>query len=66
MILLVFQSCALYPTMSVAKNITFGMKVRGIDKATREAKLQHVAKQLQIEALLSRRQGNYLVGKDSV
>ena len=28
-IAMVFQSYALYPTMSVAKNITFGMKVRG-------------------------------------
>ena len=62
-IAMVFQSYALYPTMSVAKNITFGMKVRGIDKATREAKLQHVAKQLQIEALLSRRPGQLSGGQ---
>ena len=32
-IAMVFQSYALYPTMSVAKNITFGMKVRGLDFA---------------------------------
>ena len=54
-IAMVFQSYALYPTMSVANNITFGMKVRGVDKTTRDAKLQQVAKQLQIENLLSRR-----------
>ena len=54
-IAMVFQSYALYPTMSVAKNITFGMKVRGIDQATQDAKLAEVAKQLQIEALLHRR-----------
>ena len=41
--------------MSVAKNITFGRKVRGIDQATQDAKLAEVAKQLQIEALLNRR-----------
>ena len=54
-IAMVFQSYALYPTMSVAKNITFGMKVRGIEKAEQDAKLAEVARQLQIEALLERR-----------
>ncbi|MEM8570217.1 MAG: ABC transporter ATP-binding protein [Pseudomonadota bacterium] len=54
-IAMVFQSYALYPTMSVAKNITFGMKVRGIDPATQDAKLKKVAEQLQIEKLLNRR-----------
>ena len=54
-IAMVFQSYALYPTMSVARNITFGMKVRGVDRETRARKLQDVARQLQIEALLDRR-----------
>ncbi|UAB88601.1 sn-glycerol-3-phosphate ABC transporter ATP-binding protein UgpC [Ruegeria sp. SCSIO 43209] len=54
-IAMVFQSYALYPTMSVAKNITFGMKVRGVDQATQEAKLKDVASLLQIEPLLNRR-----------
>ncbi len=54
-IAMVFQSYALYPTMSVAKNITFGMKVRGVDQATQEAKLKEVASLLQIEPLLNRR-----------
>ena len=54
-IAMVFQSYALYPTMSVAKNITFGMKVRGVDRATQARKLQDVAQQLQIESLLNRR-----------
>ena len=54
-IAMVFQSYALYPTMSVAKNITFGMKVRGVDASTQKAKLEKVAAQLQIEALLERR-----------
>jgi multiple sugar transport system ATP-binding protein len=31
-IAMVFQSYALYPTMTVEKNITFGMKVRGISE----------------------------------
>ncbi|KIC38669.1 ABC transporter ATP-binding protein [Ruegeria sp. ANG-R] len=54
-IAMVFQSYALYPTMSVAKNITFGMKVRGVDQATQDAKLKDVASLLQIEPLLNRR-----------
>ena len=54
-IAMVFQSYALYPTMSVKKNITFGMKVRGVDADTQKAKLKKVAEQLQIETLLDRR-----------
>ncbi len=54
-IAMVFQSYALYPTMSVAKNITFGMKVRGVEKSVQEEKLAAVAQQLQIESLLHRR-----------
>ena len=54
-IAMVFQSYALYPTMTVAKNITFGMKVRGVEKAKQVIKLAEVARQLQIEPLLSRR-----------
>ncbi|MCP5088677.1 MAG: sn-glycerol-3-phosphate ABC transporter ATP-binding protein UgpC [Rhodobacteraceae bacterium] len=62
-IAMVFQSYALYPTMSVAKNITFGMKVRGVDQATQKAKLAEVSKQLQIEPLLNRRPGQLSGGQ---
>jgi multiple sugar transport system ATP-binding protein len=62
-IAMVFQSYALYPTMSVAKNITFGMKVRGIDPATRKRELDEVAHQLQIEPLLNRRPGQLSGGQ---
>jgi multiple sugar transport system ATP-binding protein len=62
-IAMVFQSYALYPTMSVAKNITFGMKVRGVDQATQERKLNEVASQLQIEPLLNRRPGQLSGGQ---
>ena len=62
-IAMVFQSYALYPTMSVAKNITFGMKVRGVDKATQETKLAEVARQLQIEPLLNRKPGQLSGGQ---
>jgi multiple sugar transport system ATP-binding protein len=49
--------------MSVAKNITFGMKVRGVDSATQERKLAEVARQLQIEPLLNRRPGQLSGGQ---
>ncbi|GAB4382677.1 ABC transporter ATP-binding protein [Albidovulum sp.] len=62
-IAMVFQSYALYPTMSVARNITFGMKVRGVDAATQAAKLKHVASLLQIEQLLDRRPGQLSGGQ---
>ena len=62
-IAMVFQSYALYPTMTVAKNITFGMKVRGIDQATQDAKLKHVSTQLQIEPLLHRKPGQLSGGQ---
>ena len=58
-----FQSYALYPTMSVARNITFGMQVRGVDKATQDRKLKEVAGQLQIEQLLHRKPGQLSGGQ---
>lgn len=54
-IAMVFQSYALYPNMTVAENITFGMKVRNVDPTLREEKTFEVAKLLQIEALLDRK-----------
>ena len=62
-IAMVFQSYALYPTMTVAKNITFGMKVRGIDQATQDEKLAYVAQKLQIEPLLKRKPGQLSGGQ---
>ena len=35
---LIFQNLALFPLMSVAENITYGLRVQGIDKATRARK----------------------------
>jgi multiple sugar transport system ATP-binding protein len=62
-IAMVFQSYALYPTMTVAKNITFGMKVRGVDAETQKRKLNEVAKQLQMEPLLNRKPGQLSGGQ---
>lgn len=54
-IAMVFQSYALYPTMTVAENIGFGMKVRGESKAAITDKVAEVAGLLQIAPLLDRR-----------
>ena len=54
-IAMVFQSYALYPNMTVAQNITFGLEMHGTPKAEREAALSRVASMLQIEPLLTRK-----------
>ena len=54
-IAMVFQSYALYPNMSVAENIAFGMEMRGVPKPERDKAVASVAKTLQIEHLLGRR-----------
>ena len=54
-IAMVFQSYALYPTMSVAQNIAFGLEMRKVPKAEREAAVSRVARTLQIEHLLDRK-----------
>ena len=54
-IAMVFQSYALYPTMSVAENIAFGMKVRRVPQAEQTQRIQQVSQLLQIEQLLGRR-----------
>src|SRR5580692_1663712 len=46
-IAMVFQSYALYPNMSAAENIAFGMEMRRIPKAERDKAVAAVAKTLQ-------------------
>jgi multiple sugar transport system ATP-binding protein len=62
-IAMVFQSYALYPNMTVAQNMTFGMEMHGVPKAAREQALQDVAKLLQIETLLHRKPGQLSGGQ---
>jgi len=52
---MVFQSYALYPSMTVRQNITFGMECRHIPKVEQEKALANVARLLQIEPLLGRK-----------
>ncbi len=54
-IAMVFQSYALYPNMTVAQNIGFGMEMRGVPKPERERAIKQVAAMLQIGHLLDRR-----------
>ena len=54
-IAMVFQSYALYPNMTVAENMAFGMEMRGVAKPEREKAVAEVAKTLQLGHLLKRR-----------
>jgi multiple sugar transport system ATP-binding protein len=54
-IAMVFQDYALYPHMTVADNIGFGLKMRKTEAADRKARIGEAAKMLQIEPLLQRR-----------
>jgi len=62
-IAMVFQSYALYPTMTVAENIGFGMKVRRVAKAEQERRVLEAARILQIEPLLERKPGQLSGGQ---
>jgi spermidine/putrescine transport system ATP-binding protein len=55
---LIFQNLALFPLMTVAENISYGLRVRGVDKATRMKKAEEL---LQLIALPG--QGNKLVSE---
>ena len=52
---MVFQSYALFPHLTVADNITFGLAVRGTPKAEMAQRLNKVAALLGLEALLRRK-----------
>ena len=54
-IAMVFQSYALYPTMSVRENIAFGLKIRKMPQAAIDEEVARVARLLQIEHLLERK-----------
>jgi multiple sugar transport system ATP-binding protein len=62
-IAMVFQSYALYPTMTVRENMMFGMEARGVPVADREAALKRVSSLLQIDQLLNRKPGQLSGGQ---
>jgi multiple sugar transport system ATP-binding protein len=62
-IAMVFQSYALYPTMTVRENMMFGMESRGVPKPEREVALKRVSTLLQIDNLLNRKPGQLSGGQ---
>jgi len=52
---MVFQSYALYPTMTVERNMSFGPRVAGVPKAEIEKRVQRAAEMLQLTPLLNRK-----------
>ncbi|MCJ2875302.1 UNVERIFIED_ORG: lactose/L-arabinose transport system ATP-binding protein [Rhizobium sp. SORGH_AS260] len=54
-IAMVFQSYALYPHMTVAENLSFGLRMNGNPKADTEKRVNRAAEILQINELMDRR-----------
>ncbi|MAY85128.1 MAG: sn-glycerol-3-phosphate ABC transporter ATP-binding protein UgpC [Pseudooceanicola sp.] len=52
---MVFQNYALYPHMSVAANMGYGLKVAGTPRSERERRVAEAAKMLELDALLDRK-----------
>jgi len=52
---MVFQSYALYPTMTVEKNMSFGLRISGAPKAEIQRRVRRAAEMLQLESLLDRK-----------
>jgi sn-glycerol 3-phosphate transport system ATP-binding protein len=52
---MVFQSYALFPHLSVAENIVFGLRVRRVSRAERDERLHRVAEIVGLEKLLERK-----------
>ncbi|MCX7340066.1 MAG: sn-glycerol-3-phosphate ABC transporter ATP-binding protein UgpC [Hyphomicrobiales bacterium] len=60
---MVFQNYALYPHMSVAENIGYGLKVAGVPKAERLVRVQTVARTVGLDAFLDRKPGQLSGGQ---
>ncbi|KAB2846020.1 MAG: ABC transporter ATP-binding protein [Hyphomicrobiaceae bacterium] len=52
---MVFQSYALFPHLTVAENIIFGLRVRGVDAAERQKRLERASELLGLGGLLERK-----------
>lgn len=60
---MVFQNYALYPHMSVAENIGYGLKVAGVPKTERAARVQAVARTVGLDEFLDRKPGQLSGGQ---
>lgn len=60
---MVFQSYALYPHMSVRKNIAFPLRMAGLDKAEQDRRVEQAASVLNLTDYLDRRPGQLSGGQ---
>ncbi|HEV7815499.1 MAG TPA: ABC transporter ATP-binding protein [Janthinobacterium sp.] len=60
---MVFQSYALYPTMNVERNLSFGLRIAGTPKAEIARRVARAAEMLQLEPLLARKPANLSGGQ---
>jgi multiple sugar transport system ATP-binding protein len=60
---MVFQSYALYPHMTVRKNLSFGLETMGASREETKKRVSEAAEILQIDALLDRRPGQLSGGQ---
>jgi multiple sugar transport system ATP-binding protein len=60
---MVFQNYALYPHMTVRRNLGYGLRVRKTPRKERERRVEEVAKMLGLEELLDRRPGQLSGGQ---
>ena len=60
---MVFQNYALYPHMTVAENIGYALKVAGVPKAERQARVAETAKSVGLTDFLDRRPGQLSGGQ---
>ncbi len=60
---MVFQSYALYPHMTVRKNISFPLKMAGMSEAEQAAKVERAAKVLNLSSYLDRKPGQLSGGQ---
>ena len=60
---MIFQSYALWPHMTVAENVAYGLKIRKLDKAVIDAKLKAILSTAHLEALADRYPGELSGGQ---
>ncbi len=60
---MIFQSYALWPHMTVAENVAYGLRLRKMDRATIDAKLSKILSSTRLEALAARYPGELSGGQ---
>ncbi len=60
---MIFQSYALWPHMTVAENVAYGLKIRKLDRTTIESKLRAILSTAHLEALADRYPGELSGGQ---